>query len=139
MAKMTDIDVRLIPDFDGENQRVEEWLQKAELICELRKVTELHTVLPMRLSGGAFAVYQQLGEKEKKEYKAIKKALLDAFAVDRFQAYNEFISRKLRPGESVDVYSGGAPLRHFRPYRAIRSAEAFLFSSNGQQGVPKKV
>ena len=62
------------------------------------------TVLPMRLSGGAFAVYQQLGEKEKKEYKAIKKPLLDAFAVDRFQVYNEFISRKLRPGESVDVY-----------------------------------
>ena len=38
---MTDIDFRLIPDFDGENQRVEEWLQKAELICEVRKVTEL--------------------------------------------------------------------------------------------------
>lgn len=97
-------DVRLIPEFDGENTAVEEWLDKAELICQLRGETELHAVIPLRLTGGAFSVYQQLSAEDKKEHKKVKDALLRAFAVDRFQAYDEYICRKLRQGESVDVY-----------------------------------
>lgn len=103
-GKMSKFDMKLIPEFDGGSQRVEEWLEKAELTCRLQGVSELHTVLPLRLTGGAFSVYQQLGEKEKDDYKEIKAALLRAFAVDRFQAYDEYISRRLRAGESVEVY-----------------------------------
>ena len=97
-------DIRLIPEFDGQNDPVQEWLDKAELVCKLQKVTELHTVIPLRLTGGAFSVYQQLGEEDKTDFKKVKAALLRAFAVDRFQAYDEYIGRKLRQGESVDVY-----------------------------------
>ena len=97
-------DVRLIPEFDGESAPVQEWLDKADLICKLRGETELHTVIPLRLTGGAFSVYQQLSAEEKKDHDKVKDALLRAFAVDRFQAYDEYICRKLRPAESVDVY-----------------------------------
>ena len=98
------MDLRLIPEFDGASQSVSEWLEKTELVCDLQGVTELQNVVPLRLSGGAFCVYQQLTVEEKQSYQAIKKTLLAAFAVDRFQAYDQFVDRKLQRGEAVDVY-----------------------------------
>ncbi|KAF0314609.1 Intracisternal A-particle Pol-related polyprotein [Amphibalanus amphitrite] len=98
------LDMRLIPDFDGGNASVEEWLDKTELVCQLRGVSDIQTVVPLRLTGGAFSVYQQLKPEEKLQYSAVKAALLRAFAVDKFQAYEEFTARRLRVGESVDVY-----------------------------------
>ena len=100
----TSMDLRLIPEFDGTSQAVEEWLAKLELTCKLRGITELHTVVPLRLTGGAFAVYQQLTTANKEEYVKIKEALLAAFAADKFIAYEQFIARKLQDGEPVDVY-----------------------------------
>ncbi|KAF0291012.1 hypothetical protein FJT64_010784 [Amphibalanus amphitrite] len=98
------LDMRLIPEFDGGNASVEEWLDKTELVCQLRGVSDIQTVVPLRLTGGAFSVYQQLKPEEKLQYSAVKAALLRAFAVDKFQAYEEFTARRLRVGESVDVY-----------------------------------
>ena len=105
-ARATDAaaDLRLIPEFDGASQPVCEWLEKVELVCELRGITGLHVVVPLRLTGGAFAVYQQLEAADKKSYKSIKKALTSAFAVDRYEAYEQFERRKLRHGEAVDVF-----------------------------------
>ncbi|XP_043240252.1 uncharacterized protein LOC122390888 [Amphibalanus amphitrite] len=97
-------DLRLIPEFDGVLQPVCEWLDKVELVCQLRGIKGLHVVVPLRLTGGAFAVYQQLGEDEKKKYEDIKRALTSAFASDRFEAYDQFERRRLRPGETVDVF-----------------------------------
>ncbi|XP_043231549.1 uncharacterized protein LOC122386434 [Amphibalanus amphitrite] len=97
-------DLRLIPEFDGVSQPVCEWLDKVELVCQLRGIKGLHVVVPLRLTGGAFAVYQQLGEDEKKKYEDIKRALTSAFASDRFEAYDQFERRRLRPGETVDVF-----------------------------------
>ena len=97
-------DLRLIPEFDGVSQPVCEWLEKVELVCQLRGIKGLHVVVPLRLTGGAFAVYQQLGEDEKKKYDDIKKALTSAFASDRYEAYDQFERRRLRPGETVDVF-----------------------------------
>ena len=57
--------IKLIPEYSGEGD-VSEWLEKLVLVCELRKVTELTTVLPLRLSGSAFAVYQQLPRERRK-------------------------------------------------------------------------
>ena len=76
-------DLRLIPEFDGVSQPVCEWLDKVELVCQLRGIKGLHVVVPLRLTGGALAVYQQLGESEKKNYEDIKKTLISAFASDR--------------------------------------------------------
>jgi len=98
-------ELRLIPEFGGgESQDVDEWFDKAELVCELRGISQPETVIPLRLAGGAFAVYQQLPSAEKKDFSKIKQALRTAFAVDSFLAYERFIVRKLQPGETVDVF-----------------------------------
>ena len=52
------VDLKLIPEFDGTGkQSVAEWIEKVELICKLRNVSDVASVIPLRLSGGAFAVY----------------------------------------------------------------------------------
>lgn len=98
------LDLRLIPEFDGKSHAVVEWLEKVELVCKLRGITELHNVVPLRLSAGAFSVYQQLSSTDKEDYENIKTALISAFATDKFLAYEQFVARKLRDGEPVDVY-----------------------------------
>lgn len=98
------LDLRLIPEFNGTNMSVSEWLEKAELVCQLCGVSRLANVPPLRLSGGAFSVYQQLSDSQKSDYGSIKNQLLTAFAVDKFSAYDQFVSRCLHHGESVDVY-----------------------------------
>lgn len=81
-----------------------EWLEKLELVCKLRGVDDVASVIPLRLTGGAFAVYLQLGEADRKRTEKVKEALLAAFAVDPYVAYEQFVSRKLRSRESPDVY-----------------------------------
>ena len=97
-------DLRLVPEFDGSTQPVSEWLEKLEIVCELLGVTDLHRIVPLRLTEGAFAVFQQLTPEQKQNYAEIKKALTSAFAFDKFQAYEQFVERKLQSGEAVDVY-----------------------------------
>ena len=99
------MDLRLIQEFSGDGSvNVIEWLEKAELVCALRGITRLEAVLPLRLTGGAFAVYQQLTAEDKDDSGKIKFALKTAFAVDAFTAYELFVARRLQPGETVDVY-----------------------------------
>ena len=64
----------------------------------------METALPLSLTGGAFAVYQQMMEDDKRDSSKIKLALRTAFAVDSFTAYELFVSRRLHPGETVDVF-----------------------------------
>ena len=98
-------ELRLINEFDGSGaQSVTEWLEKVELVCSLRGVTSLETVIPLRLSGGAFKVYQQIPSGDRSDAKKIKSALIAAFGDDPFAAYDSFISRKFQIAESVDVY-----------------------------------
>ena len=51
------LDPRLITEFDGTTDVVE-WLSRAELICSHRGV-DVMDVIPLRLTGGAFAVWSQ--------------------------------------------------------------------------------
>ena len=76
----------------------------AELVCNLRGIAQLESVIPLRLTGGAFAVYQQLPDADKRDSGKITKALRTAFAVDSFTAYEQFVGRRLQPGERVDVF-----------------------------------
>ena len=94
----------LIKQYDG-NGDFSEWLKKLELVCKLQRVKDLESVLPLFLSGGAFAVYDGLSEDVKIDYRALTQALQQAFSVNCFQAYEAFLSRRLLPGESVDVYA----------------------------------
>ncbi|KAG0728892.1 hypothetical protein GWK47_031514 [Chionoecetes opilio] len=97
-------DLCLIPEFDGALHAVGEWLEKLELVCRLRGITELHTVVPLRLTAGAFSVYQQLNSADKNDISKIKAALISALAADKFVAYEQFVTRRLQDSESVDVY-----------------------------------
>jgi len=98
-------ELRLIPEFNGSpTQDVLEWLQKAELVCGLRGITRPESVIPLRLTAGAFAVYQQLSDADKNNFQRIKEALCTAFGTDSFLAYEQFVGRKLQSGESVDVF-----------------------------------
>lgn len=97
------MELRLIPEYNGETSP-EEWIQKAELVCSLRGIARLEKVIPLRLTGGAFAVYQQMPDEDKPDAAKIKEALRRAFGIDKFVAYEQFVSRRLRTGESVEVY-----------------------------------
>ena len=57
--------------------------------------------------GGAFAIYLQLAELDRRSTEKVKEALLAAFAVDQYVAYEQF---KLLSGETPDVYL--AELQH---------------------------
>ena len=99
------MELRLIPEFSGDaTQNVVEWLEKDQLVCNMRGIAHLESVTPLRLTGGAFAVYQQLPDAEKRDSGKITKALRTVFAVDSFRAYEQFVGRRLQPGETVDVF-----------------------------------
>lgn len=95
--------LKLIPEYSGAGN-ILEWLEKVELVCELRKITDVATVLPLRLTGSAFAVYQQLPKEKKSEISEVRQSLVSAFATNSFTAYEQFISRKMIAGESPDVF-----------------------------------
>jgi len=93
----------IIQQFDGSTDFAE-WVQKLELVATLQKVGNLAAFLPLFLTGGAFAVYQGLSNDAKSSYESVKAALTSAFSLNRFSAYEQFVTRRLRQGESVDVY-----------------------------------
>ena len=66
-------DPKLIPLFDGidSGQSVVECVEKAELVCRLSGVKNIECVAPMYLSGGAYAVYQQLSEEKRADFACI--------------------------------------------------------------------
>ena len=73
----TKIDLKLIPEFSGNDQQsVAEWLEKVELVCKIIGVTDLASVVPLRLTTRAFAVYQQLAETDRENFNRIKEAML---------------------------------------------------------------
>ncbi|KFD59761.1 hypothetical protein M514_28058 [Trichuris suis] len=99
------LDVKLIPEFDGSpGQSIVEWLKKVELVCKLRGIKDVANVIPLRLTGGVLAVYLRLPDEDKEKVEKLENALLAAFEVDQFIAYEQFITRRLNPGELPDVF-----------------------------------
>ena len=102
---MASFDVKLIPEFSGSGEDVVDWIEKVEMVCLLQTpAAPQETVIPLRLKGGAMSVYRQLSDEDKKDAGKVKSALKRAFALDKFAAYERFADRRLRPGESVDVF-----------------------------------
>lgn len=61
-------DMKLIPEFNGcGKQSVLEWLEKLELVCKLRGITDVASDVPLHLTNGAFAVYLQLQKEDRKQ------------------------------------------------------------------------
>ena len=96
------LDARLIDTYDGTGDVVE-WYTQASLLCEYRGVS-VAEVLPLRLKGGAFAVWSQLPAKDRRSVDALRDSLYTAFGMDDYAAHAAFMARTLQPGESVDVY-----------------------------------
>lgn len=88
----------------GGEEDVAVWLRQLKLVAKLRNIEDLATVLPLFLDGPAFAVYEQLDESAQADAGLIEAALVTAFGVDAFQAYEEFRARVRQPGEPVDVF-----------------------------------
>ena len=95
-------DARLIEEFDGSSDIVE-WFTRAELLCQHRGVP-LISVLPLRLTGGAFSVWSQLAPDSRGSLDDVRTALYEAFALDQHAAYGAFTARQLRAAESADVF-----------------------------------
>ena len=105
-AMSLNFDPKLTPLFDGKDSdlSVQEWIEKAGLICQFSGVKCIECVVPMYLSGGAYAVYQQLSEDKRRDFVCTKSALYTAIALDSVSAWKDFMACKLRLEETVDVY-----------------------------------
>ena len=57
--------------------------------------------LPTLLEGEALAVWLELSDDDKKDYKKAKEHLLKSMMPMEFISLDEFHQRKLRPGESL--------------------------------------
>ena len=62
-----------------------EWFEKAKRVCKLFRVKEPSMVIPLRLTKGAYAVYQQLGDDADLE------EIKCAFGTDPFIAWKQFV------------------------------------------------
>ncbi|KHJ43408.1 zinc knuckle [Trichuris suis] len=75
----------------------------ADGLLDVKLIPEFDVAWPIH-TGGALAVYLQLPDEDKENVEKLKNALLAAFEVDQFIAYEQFITRRLNPGELPDVF-----------------------------------
>lgn len=101
-VKLTDIITKYVDSATSGD--FADWIEKLELVAKLQGITDLKTFLPLFLNGAAFAVYKQLPEHETSDYARLKAALLQAFGVNCYAAYEMLQRRVLQEGETVDVY-----------------------------------
>ena len=86
----------LIRCFDGSGD-IATWLRKVELVARIKEINDVSTLIPLYLEGPAFSVYDQLDDAKKKDEEAIRKALLEAFGMNKFAAYDAFRNRSWNP------------------------------------------
>ena len=99
-------DIQLIPEFSGAatDMPIVKWVENVELVCELCAMKNVKHVLPLSLRGGALAIYRQLSMEQKADAEQIKQVLITIYATDAFNAYDQFVTRQIRPGETVDEF-----------------------------------
>jgi hypothetical protein len=108
----------VVQPFNGEGDIIQ-WLDKLSLVAKLRGITALEELLPLFLSGPAFAVYSEMEEDKKTDLASIVAVLKEAFALNGFIAYEQLVSRSWRAGEPVDVYL--ADLRRLAKLAGVES------------------
>ena len=98
--------VKLILEFSvaATDMPIVEWVENVELVCELCAMKNVKRVLPLRIPGGALAIYRQLSTEQKADAEQIKQALITTYAADAFDAYDQFVTQQLHPGETVDEF-----------------------------------
>lgn len=97
-------DGRAIPVYSG-GRDVVAWFTRGMKLCRRRRVDWLD-ILPERLAGPAYDVWEQLSDTQQDSLDAVRDALYDAFALGPFSAYQAFISRRFREAgpESIEAY-----------------------------------
>ena len=85
---------------------VTEWFQRFEICCAANSWNdEVKAVkLPTLLEGEALAVWLELSDDDKKDYKKAKEHLCKSMMPMEFISLEEFHQRNLRPGESLSVF-----------------------------------
>lgn len=132
MSKLTD----LIGKYTGEGDFLQ-WCKRLEMVCGLKKETELHLILPLFLDGPAFAVYSQLDDLYQTDYGYIKGELAKAFCASPFVAYEQLVKRKLRTNETPDVYL--ADMRRLLQLVGYPEAPVDLLRCSFVAGLPQRV
>ena len=63
-------DLKLIPEFNSSasGPSVVEWMEKTELVC---KMCHMKLIIPLRLRSGAFTIFQQFKEEDKRDFNQI--------------------------------------------------------------------
>ena len=92
----------LLRPFNGQGD-VLEWFNKLELIARIKGLTNLENVIPLFLEGSAYSLYAELSEADKLSVDAIKGKLINAYGLNPYVAYEQFMRRIWRD-EPVDVY-----------------------------------
>ena len=92
----------LLRPFDGQSD-VLEWFNKLELVARVRGLENLENVIPLFLEGSAYSLYAELSESDKRSAESIKRKLVDAYGLNPYVAYEQFVRRVWRE-EPVDVY-----------------------------------
>ena len=96
-------DLKLVTEYN-ETTSVVDWLERVDLICKLSGVDAVERVIPFRLTGEAYDVYQQLSDSDKANVTRVKAALRRAFLLDPCEAYKQFSRHTWRLDESVDKF-----------------------------------
>ena len=85
----------IIKSFEDQNTSGEfyVWIKKLQLIAQLQGITDFLKFVPLFLSGPAFAFYQQLADKTKRDYASLKAELSTAFSSDPLTSYDKLKNR----------------------------------------------
>ena len=100
------LSIKLIPKFSSAamDTPIMEWLEDLELTCELCEITKVEWILPLQLKGAAWETYQQLSKEQRDDVEEIKRALIKAYGMDSFMAFEQFTTRRLCPEETADKF-----------------------------------
>ena len=93
----------IVKCFNGDGD-IAIWINKLKMVARIQKLGDLQDIIPLFLDGAAFAVYEQMAKEDKEDPAKIERTLLDAFAMNAFQAYESFSQRRWQDGEPADVY-----------------------------------
>ena len=94
---------RVLKPYNGEGD-IMAWLAKVELVAKLTKTSDVASLIPLYLEGGALAVYLELSTGDQEDLTKLKKALMKGFSDSSFTAFSKI--KGLRwTGEPVDIFA----------------------------------
>ena len=83
-----------------------EWFQRFEICCSANQWNGKAKArkFPTLLEGEVLAIWLELSEEQKADYKVAKEQLIKKMVPTEFVSLEEFHSCKMRPGEAIALY-----------------------------------